>query len=149
MHPTAIDRPAVLLGAGCASLLVLLVGAGGAASPPPAGDLARGEQVYARCMGCHSLEVNRTGPRHCGLARRAAGSVPGFAYSTAMQQSGITWDAASLDRFLADPTGVVPGTTMTFAGVPDPAERRDLVAWLLDISHSERCEATPAAAATP
>lgn len=97
----------------------------------PAGDPARGEQIYARCIGCHSLDWDRTGPRHCGLLGRRAGTVPGFAYSPAMSGSGITWDAANLDRFLANPTEVVPGTRMTFAGVPDAAERRDLVAWLI------------------
>lgn len=107
---------------------------------PPAGDLARGEQIYMRCMGCHSLEVDRTGPRHCGLLGRPAGSVPGFEYSEAMVASGITWDEETLDRFLADPTGVVPGTKMTFAGVPDPGERRALVAWLaVATSDPARC----------
>ncbi|CFN92390.1 cytochrome c [Bordetella pertussis] len=75
----------------------------------------RGEQVYARCLACHALAYDRVGPRHCGLLGRKAGSVPGFAYTQAMKDSGLTWDAATLDRFLADPLKTVPGTAMTYA----------------------------------
>ena len=57
-----------------------------------AGDLQRGEQVYARCLACHALAYDRVGPRHCGLLGRRAGSVPGFAYSQAMKNAQITWD---------------------------------------------------------
>lgn len=96
----------------------------------PAGDPARGEQVYARCMACHSLEENRVGPRHCGLFGRHAGRAPGFSYSPAMRRSRIVWNEKTLDRFLTDPQKYVPGTAMVFSGVPDPAERADLIAWL-------------------
>lgn len=96
----------------------------------PAGDPARGEAVYARCFACHSLDADRTGPRHCGLLGRRAGSVPGFDYSPAMRTSGIVWDAKSLDRFLADPVGTVPGTSMGYAGIKDARERADLIAYL-------------------
>ncbi|HEX4829032.1 MAG TPA: cytochrome c family protein, partial [Xanthobacteraceae bacterium] len=101
-----------------------------AAGTPLKGDPARGEEIYARCGACHALESNRTGPRHCGLFGRRAGSVPGFDYSAAMKGSGITWDARSLDRFLANPLATVPGTAMTYAGVPDAQERADLIAYL-------------------
>lgn len=73
---------------------------------------------------------NRTGPMHCGLFGRRAGGVAGFTYSAAMAKSQSVWDAASLDRFLADPTGVVPATSMGYAGVDDAQERADLIAWL-------------------
>lgn len=96
----------------------------------PAGDPLRGEQIYSRCMGCHSLQVNRTGPRHCGLIGRRAGTVPGFDYSVAMRASGLVWEQDTLDAFLAAPMGRVPGTTMTYAGIADPQQRRDLIAWL-------------------
>ena len=96
----------------------------------PAGDPARGEAVYARCFACHSLDADRTGPRHCGLLGRRAGSVPGFDYSPAMRASGIVWDAKSLDRFLADPVRTVPGTSMGYAGIKDARERADLIAYL-------------------
>lgn len=95
-----------------------------------AGDAARGEKVYERCAACHSLDRDRTGPRHCGLFGRRAGSRPGFDYSSAMRGSGIVWNDATLDRFLAAPTQAVPGTSMGYAGVDDPRERADLVAYL-------------------
>jgi cytochrome c len=94
------------------------------------GDAQRGEDLYARCAACHSLAYDRVGPRHCGLMGRRAGSVAGFAYSKAMENSRIVWNAKTLDRFIADPMKTVPGTTMTYAGVPDAKDRADLVAYL-------------------
>jgi len=104
-----------------------------------AGDPAAGEAVYSRCLGCHSLEYNRTGPKHCGLIGRQAGSAPDYEYSDAMKRSKLVWDASTLDRFLADPPKAVPGTTMTYAGVPDPKERADLIAYLEQQSAARRC----------
>jgi cytochrome c len=104
-----------------------------------AGDPAAGEAVYSRCLGCHSMEYNRTGPKHCGLIGRPAGSAPGYEYSDAMKRSKLVWDASTLDRFLADPPTSVPGTTMTYAGVPDPKERADLIAYLEQQSAARRC----------
>lgn len=115
----------VLWGA-CAALLLL-------AAPDAAsagGDPAKGEALYARCQGCHSIDRNRVGPLHRGLFGRTAGSVAGFSYSKAMKQSGIVWDEATLDEFLAHPREVVPGTKMTYAGIADPQERADLIAYL-------------------
>lgn len=68
-----------------------------------------------------------------------------------MQSSGIIWTSAALDRFLAAPTIVVPGTTMTYAGVTQPRDRQDLIAWLAwASSNSELCAAptTPGSATT-
>ena len=95
-----------------------------------AGDPAAGEAVYSRCLACHSLEYHRTGPKHCGLFGRRAGTSPGFEYSPAMKKSGITWSEKTLDRFLANPLKVVPGTTMTYAGVEGAQDRADLIAYL-------------------
>jgi cytochrome c len=101
-------------------------------------DLVRqGEQLYGRCMGCHALGYDRTGPHHCGLFGRRAGSVAGFPYSDAMKRADIVWTARTLDRFLANPARTVPGTSMTYAGVPDPAERRALIAYL---QQATRCK---------
>ncbi|MGH7003872.1 MAG: c-type cytochrome [Alphaproteobacteria bacterium] len=94
----------------------------------------RGEKIYQRCAACHSLDRNRSGPKHCGVFGRRAGSVPGFSYSSAMTKSGIVWDEASLDRFLANPLKAVPGTRMGYAGVRDPQERADLIAYLKQAS---------------
>jgi cytochrome c len=110
----------------------LSAGAAGAA-----GDAKRGEQLYARCAACHALTYDRVGPRHCGLLGRRAGSVAGFDYSAAMKQSGIVWNAKTLDRFIADPLKTVPGTTMTYAGVKDPKERTDLIAYLAKAGNAE------------
>lgn len=113
-----------------------LVIAGAAQSAP---DQLRGEQVYARCLACHALAYDRVGPRHCGLLGRRAGSVPGFAYSQAMKDSGITWDEKMLDRFLAQPLKAVPGTTMTYDGVPDAKDRGDLIAYLRHANDTPEC----------
>ena len=95
-----------------------------------AGDPEAGEAIYGRCQACHALAYDRVGPRHCGLLGRRAGAVPGFEYSAAMKRSGFVWDERTLDRFLADPLKTVPGTTMTYAGVADPIERANLIAYL-------------------
>jgi cytochrome c len=95
-----------------------------------AGDPARGETIYRKCQGCHSIDRNRVGPKHLGLFGRPAGSVPDFDYSAAMKNSGIVWNEQTLDRFLADPRGVVPGTKMTYAGIKNAQDRADLIAYL-------------------
>jgi len=94
------------------------------------GDPAKGEEIYKRCQGCHSIDRNRTGPMHKGLFGRTAGTVPGFSYSDAMKNSGIVWNEQTLDQFLQGPRKMVPGTKMTYAGVADAQERADLVAYL-------------------
>ena len=95
------------------------------------GDAKAGESVYSRCLGCHAIEYNRTGPKHCDLLGRRAGTAPGYeSYSPAMKKSNIVWSEKTLDRFLADPLKAVPGTTMTYAGVPDPKDRANLIAYL-------------------
>ena len=108
----------------------------------PAGaapDAVRGEQVYARCLACHALAYDRVGPRHCGLIGRLAGSLPGYEYSSAMKGAKIIWNDKTLDRFLAKPLAVVPGSTMTYDGIPDPKERADLIAYLKRASQSPEC----------
>jgi cytochrome c len=94
------------------------------------GDPARGEQIYHRCQGCHSIDANRVGPRHAGLFGRRAGSLDDYSYSDAMRASGVIWDEATLDRFLTAPRKFIPGTKMPFAGIADPQERADLIAYL-------------------
>ena len=103
---------------------LLAVGIAAAADPE------KGKEIYGRCLACHALEYDRVGPRHCGLFGRRAGSVKGFTYSEAMRRSKIVWNEKTLDRFLANPPKAVPGTAMTYAGVPDAKERADLIAYL-------------------
>jgi len=116
-------------------LLALLAAASVGAAP----SVQRGEQVYARCLACHALAHDRVGPRHCGLFGRLAGSVPGYDYSPAMKQSGIRWDGKTLDVFLAKPLAMVPGSTMTYDGVPDPKDRADLMAYLKSAEQTPEC----------
>ena len=122
---------AVLLAAALAS---------GAAAAAPRSDAKKGEEIYSRCLACHALAYDRTGPRHCGLFGRKAGSVPGFAYSEAMKHSKIVWNAKTLDRFIADPMKTVPGTAMGYAGVKDPRERADLIAYLEAANQGPECK---------
>jgi cytochrome c len=119
------------------ALAVALALAAGTAAGVGA-DAARGEQLYARCAACHALEYDRVGPRHCDLLGRRAGSIQGFTYSLAMKHSELVWNKETLNRFLADPLKTVPGTTMTYAGVDDPKERADLIAYLGTASCSKR-----------
>ena len=120
---------------------VALAVAAGAASIDAAarGRPERGEAIYERCLACHALAYDRTGPRHCGLFGRRAGSVQGFAYSDAMKRSKIVWNEQTLDRFLANPLAAVPGTSMGYAGVTDVKERADLIAYLKQAGDSPLC----------
>ncbi len=103
-----------------------------AADPAPA-DVARGKVVYARCVACHATTASapkKLGPHLQNLNGRKAGSVAGFKYSPAMTKSTVRWNDATLDRFVTKPSSVVPGTTMSFAGIANPADRKALLAYL-------------------
>jgi cytochrome c len=99
------------------------------ASNLPAGDPVHGKAVYQSCMGCHSLDEDDVGPRHRGVVGRAAGTVPGYAYSRALKNSHIVWNRDSLDRWLTSPQRLVPGAKMFFA-MPNPQDRADVIAYL-------------------
>lgn len=118
-----------------AAFAIALAGWANAAAP----DASHGAEVYTRCLACHSLASDRVGPHHCGLIGRRAGSVPGFAYSDAMKKSKLTWDEKTLDRFLQNPMKMVPGTSMTYAGVPDAKDRADVIAYLQQANQSPEC----------
>ncbi|MBA2919530.1 c-type cytochrome [Sphingomonas sp. MAH-20] len=96
------------------------------------GDAAAGEAAFVQCRLCHTVEPgkNLIGPSLHQVVGRKAGSLPGFTYSTAMKNSGITWTGEQLYRFLAAPAKTVPGTRMAFAGLKDPQRRADLIAYL-------------------
>jgi cytochrome c len=93
-------------------------------SKPPA--------AFAQCMSCHSVEPgkNGIGPSLHGVVGRKAASLPGFAYSPALRNSGLTWDEATLDKWLTNPMKDVPGTKMIFAGLPDAAKRKEVIDYL-------------------
>ncbi|MFC5497431.1 c-type cytochrome [Caenimonas terrae] len=102
-----------------------------AAHARAAGDAARGQQLYAlRCAACHSIDYNGVGPAHKDLIGRRAGTAPGYSYSPALKNSTVVWDEASLTRWLSGPEQFIPGQKMFFS-IPDPQERADIVAWLL------------------
>lgn len=104
-----------------------------AAAPALAeGDAAAGKKVYNKCKTCHSLEAgkNKLGPNLAGIIGREAGSVEGFKYSKAMADSGLVWDEATLDAFLAKPKEVVPKSKMAFAGLKKEKQRQDVIAYL-------------------
>jgi cytochrome c len=101
------------------------------------GDAAGGERAFQRCYSCHSVDPRDTaklqGPNLFQIIGRPAGATPGFDYSDAMREkaaAGLTWDAATLDRYIADPEGVVPGTRMSVPPLRDEQERADLIAYL-------------------
>jgi cytochrome c len=96
--------------------------------------LSRGKETFEkRCGGCHSLDRDKEGPRLRGVYGRISGSVPSFNYSTALKSAHISWDAGSLDKWLADPDKVVPDSDMAFH-VDKPDERHDIIAYLKDLS---------------
>ena len=96
------------------------------------GDAQRGAQVFNQCKICHSLEAgkNMLGPSLHGLIGRKSGSVPGFAYSSAMKNSNVTWNDDTLSKYLSDPKAFIPGDKMAFPGVKDPNKLGDLLAYL-------------------
>ncbi|HMH18450.1 MAG TPA: cytochrome c family protein [Burkholderiales bacterium] len=118
----------------------MLAFAAGVAGAATQGNPKAGEEIYARCLTCHTLASDRVGPRHCGLFGRRAGSVKGFEYSDAMKHYKVVWNEKTLDHFLANPLKVVPGTNMTYAGVTDPRERSDLIAYLKQANNSAECK---------
>ncbi len=96
-----------------------------------------GEDAFQACTGCHNADkggANMAGPNLHGVIGRKAGAVADYSYSDALSGSGITWDRASLDRFLGNPAGYVPGTDMIAGGVADGERRAAIVAYLASTS---------------
>jgi cytochrome c len=98
-----------------------------------------GKDIFEkRCTGCHALDGEHEGPHLRGVVGRAAGSVAGFHYSKALQNSHITWDEATLDRWLTDPDSVVKDNDMAFR-VLKAEERTAIIQYLKTLSdHSTR-----------
>ncbi|MFT4079801.1 c-type cytochrome [Rhodomicrobium sp.] len=103
------------------------------ASAYAAGDPVKGEQVFKQCKICHQVGPTAkpgVGPVQNNVVGAKAGSRPGFNYSDAMKNSGLTWDEATLDKYLENPKAVVPGTKMVFVGLKNPQDRADVIAYL-------------------
>jgi len=115
------------------SLLLAAVVVLGGAGAADAQDAAAGAAVFkTQCSVCHSVAEgkNMVGPSLFGVVGRPAGQIPGFHYSPANKDSGLTWDAATLDRYLTNPQAVVPKTIMPYAGLKDDEKRANLIAYL-------------------
>jgi cytochrome c len=96
------------------------------------GNASAGKVVFIQCQACHSLKEgeNRVGPSLYSKIGATAGQVAGFKYSDANKNSGIVWTEEKLFEYLKNPRATIPGTTMAFAGIPDPQKRADLIAFL-------------------
>jgi cytochrome c len=114
------------------AISVLLLAAGTAQAD---GDVAKGEQVFKKCMACHTVndKTNKVGPHLVGIVGRPVASVDGYSYSEDMKAHGATgavWDEAALMAYLENPKAVVAKTKMAFAGLKKEDERADLIAFL-------------------
>jgi cytochrome c len=99
------------------------------------GNPQQGKRDFAVCAACHQVGPharNGVGPVLNGVVGRKAGSYPGYSYSTANKNSGLTWSVAELQKYLASPQKVVPGTKMPFAGLPDQKKVDDIIAYLAE-----------------
>lgn len=98
-------------------------------------ELRRGKLLFIQCQACHALTPGdsrgKLGPSLAGVFSRTAGSAAHYdAYSAALRDAGHRWTPATMDRWLDDPAAMVPGTSMVFAGIADPARRRLLIRYL-------------------
>ena len=99
----------------------------------PAADAMAGEMIAERCGACHDWTKggpNKIGPNLYGVVGRMRASAPGFEYSPAMKMKGGAWTYDELFQFLRQPASFVPGTKMTFAGLPKPQDRVNVIAFL-------------------
>lgn len=96
-------------------------------------DVAAGEKSFNKCRACHQVgetAKNTVGPILNGLFGRKSGTVAGYSYSDANKNSGLTWDDAVFTDYIKDPKGKIPGTKMSFAGIKNEQEIKDLTAFL-------------------
>lgn len=120
-------------------------GEGGAAAEEPIevylakADPAKGAQVFNKCAACHNANqggANQLGPNLWGVLGEPVGKGRGFAFSDALAKKGGTWNWNNLSEWLSNPRGFAPGTKMTFAGLSNPQDRADVIAYLNQQSSS-------------
>jgi cytochrome c len=119
-----------MMKAKCAAAALVLALSGGAARAE--GDPARGEVKFKECAACHKLEpgINNVGPSLNGVIGRKAGELADFRYSPAVKRSGVTWTPETLEVFITNPQAMIPANRMPYAGLANPADRADLIAYL-------------------
>ncbi|KAG8719659.1 iso-1-cytochrome c [Ceratobasidium sp. 394] len=104
--------------------------------PYSAGDAGKGATLFkTRCASCHTTEsggAHKVGPNLHGVFGRKTGQAPGFSYTAANVNKGITWSEDTLFDYLENPKKYIPGTKMAFAGLKKEKERNDLIAHLKD-----------------
>lgn len=131
---------------------------GGAAAVAPiatrlaAADVAKGEQVFKQCTACHTINAGGAsgiGPNLYASVGKAHGHVPGFAYSDALKGVPGTWTFDALDAWLTSPRKYAPGTKMTFAGIANPQDRANVIAYLNSQGSNLPLPAAPAAGEEP
>ena len=96
-------------------------------------DAAAGEKVFGVCKACHQIgetAKNSVGPQLNGIIGRKAGTVPGYNYTAANKDSGLTWDEATFREYIKNPKAKIPGTKMIYAGLKDEKRIQDLIAFL-------------------
>ena len=116
-----------------AALLVLAPFGAALADGLPPGDPVAGKTVFQKCAGCHSVgpgAINKTGPILNGIIGQKAGLVPGYDFSAAMKNSGVTWTEDKLAQYLRAPRVVIPGVKMTFAGLQRDPDIANVIAYL-------------------
>jgi cytochrome c len=114
---------------GAATALLALL----CAMPARAGDAASGERLFrVQCAACHSTEPgrNKVGPSLAGVFGRAYGAAPGYRYPAAGRDVALVWDDETLDKYLANPKSLLPQGAMPYAGLRNPAQRADILAYL-------------------
>ena len=125
-----MDRPSIrAIAFSALSLLATLVPAAAAQEESEDGKVS----FNNACRTCHSFKAddNRLGPTLHGIVGRKAGSIEGFAFSPSMKASGVTWDEATLDKFISSPEQVVSGNKMQpFGGIADAGERKKIIDYL-------------------
>ena len=112
--------------------LALNILAAMAASWAVAADVEAGKTEFKKCALCHTTEAgkNKLGPSLFGVVGRKSAALENFTYSEAMKKFDHVWDEETLDKYLADPRALVPGTRMIFTGIKDEKERQDVIAYL-------------------
>ncbi|MFK0299825.1 c-type cytochrome [Brevundimonas sp. NPDC090276] len=122
-------------------------------APYNAGDLENGRRAFARCRSCHTITPggpNMAGPNLYGVFGRQAGALDKYSYSHALRTAGFTWDADKLDHWLENPKTFLPGNKMTFAGLRDATDRRDVIAFLkVETGYTPETAKAAAAATAP